>query len=247
MGLAAYLDESGTDTSGEVMTLAGFVSSTEQWAEFSERWHGFVVNDWKLSAWHMADFEARRGEFKDWPRDEEAKRRLGSLLDLITEYAMCLVGVAFPRWLYRKVYKPRNDAHEQAAMYFLAAGMTFSLAGRFARDQVPPQSIDFVYEDGARGSGFVRDTYELRVPRDIKENVGFNSLTLASKTDFEPLQAADILAYETYRHFPRWAGTEKRPTRYPFEALFQGVSTRKWGVIGPDDLFEVNRLAGLDS
>lgn len=64
-----YFDGSG-QTSGKdlFVTLAGYVGPPEAWAVFDERWRGLLTR-LGLTHFHMADANARRGEFKGWSED----------------------------------------------------------------------------------------------------------------------------------------------------------------------------------
>ena len=74
----------------------------------------------------------------------------------------------------------------------------------------------------------------------MKDRLGFASLTLGTKAAHVPLQAADIFAYETFRHYPRWTGTESRPGRYPLDVLFRGIGQHNWGVVTIDTLKQLH-------
>src|ERR1044071_6141048 len=69
---AAYFDESGTHGS-PILTLAGYIGTIEQWAEFSREWDELLRHE-GLTHFHMSKFEARRGEFEGW--DNERRLRV---------------------------------------------------------------------------------------------------------------------------------------------------------------------------
>jgi hypothetical protein len=239
MPLAAYLDESGTNPSDPALVVAGFISTDELWTEFSAKWHQAVVVEWGLTHWHMADFEARRGEFEGWPRDAEAKRRLGYLLTLITEHAIASVAVSFPRDLFNTYFAPGPKAIER--LYLMTAGEAMRQISFLPRELLPGSRIALVYESGAQGRHQVEQGFS-SLSRDTTVHLNFLSLTFAKKRDFEPLQAADILAYEEFRHYPKVWGDDTRGVRYPLRRIFEKGLPHAGGVMHADYLDSIYRL-----
>jgi hypothetical protein len=60
-----------------------------------------------------------------------------------------------------------------------------------------------------------------------------NSIVFRDKRE-TPLQAADLLAYEMYKHLPRQLGTDARPVRYTLRELAK--LPRRWGWLDADEL-----------
>jgi hypothetical protein len=98
-----------------------------------------------------------------------------------------------------------------------------------------------VFEEGARGSGYVRKGFG-ELNRSFAD-YGLSSLSFAGKADFEPLQAADILAYEIFRHCLKVYGDDQRPARYPLRRLLDGHIPGGGGVITRQALDDVWRSA----
>jgi hypothetical protein len=69
--------------------------------------------------------------------------------------------------------------------------------------QYPSARIAYVFEAGTRGSGEIQKTFDWNyTDREQRPKLKLLSLKFEGK-EFAPLQAADILAYELYRYFPR--------------------------------------------
>jgi hypothetical protein len=112
MALAGYFDESATNPTDPALCFAGFISDEERWAAFSDKW-GAAMTEWGIPYFHMTDFEARREQFKDWPRDEMSKRRLEYLITLIKEHVLGVVTVVFPRPLFEAYYQLPDRTEER--------------------------------------------------------------------------------------------------------------------------------------
>lgn len=227
MPLAAYFDESGTNANDPALVMAGFISDEERWGTFSSKWKAAVVDSWGLRYFHMADFEARRDQFKEWPRDDESKRRLDYLLTLVTDHVLGLISVSFPRDLFLAYFPPKPKSVER--LYLMTAGSVLVEASTFPKERALGQKMALVFEQGARGRHQVQQAYDGLIPG-TTDHLNFLSLTFACKEKFEPLQAADIIAYESFRHFPKVYGNETRPVRYPLKKILDNVP-HSFGVI----------------
>ncbi len=60
----AYMDESGTDDQSEVIAVAGYLATYEQWTNFEKEWNQ-VMDHYCVKDFHMTDFEGHYKEF-DW-------------------------------------------------------------------------------------------------------------------------------------------------------------------------------------
>lgn len=235
MPLGAYFDESGTNLNDPALVMAGFISTDELWSEFSTRWHE-AITGWGLTHWHMTDFEARQGEFKEWPRDKESRARLGHLLGLIMDHTLATASISFPRALFKSYFDPAPKTEER--LYLLTAASIMLQVSYFPKEWLPGQKVALVFEKGARGRHQVQQAWDA-LPRGTSEHLNFLSLTFAKKTCFEPLQAADILAYEEFRHYPKVWGDETRPVRYPLRRIFEKRLPHAGGVITKEFLDDI--------
>ena len=61
--LSAYYDESGTDRSrASALTVAGYISTVEKWANFQIEWQKMLDGE-GLEYFHMTDLESLKGQF----------------------------------------------------------------------------------------------------------------------------------------------------------------------------------------
>src|SRR4030042_2580828 len=162
MSLGAYFDESGANPGDLALVMAGFISDEERWGPFSEKWKAAVVDTWGLRYFHMTDYEARQGQFKDWPRDDESKRRVDFLLTLIVDHVLGLVSVAFPRELFRAYFPPKPKSAER--LYLVTAASVMLEASTFPKERASGQKMALVFERGARGRHQGQQAYDGPTP-----------------------------------------------------------------------------------
>jgi hypothetical protein len=63
MVLQASIDDSGNEPSSPIYYLAGFVTTHQQWANFSDEWQAALNESPKLAYFKMSEAEHFRGEF----------------------------------------------------------------------------------------------------------------------------------------------------------------------------------------
>lgn len=119
--------------------------------------------------------------------------------------------------------------------YGLAATCLFMDVAKLAKALPGDPHIAYTFESGAQGVGQVaklfQDNYtDVNSRRDLR----LLSLTFADKRDMAPLQAADLLAYELYKHLPRQLGQDKHPTRYTLKRLAE--MPKLWGTLESEQL-----------
>jgi hypothetical protein len=229
--LTAYFDESGTHKGATALSIAGYIASAEAWAAFDTEWHRALA-DFGLPYFHMADFVHGIGAYAHW-QSAQKNIRFGRLVDIINSHAIQSFGTAVPMEPFDRIFSAEAKAHCGGA-YGLAATSTFLTVGQILRsiDEVRPLDlwVAYIYELGAVGSGQVLKVFEMNRNDPIEaERLRLDSLMFQDKRKFVALQAADILAYELYRHYPRQMGLEKRPTRRSLQLL--AALPHDWGYL----------------
>jgi hypothetical protein len=230
----AYYDESGSPDDRAVV-VAGFVTSDEQWKEFERNWND-TLQQFSISMFHAVDFAHSLDGFAKWKGHqwvlalrEERQWFLRQLLAHIKLRARFCCSHTVRMQDYRKV----NE------IYFLDAIQPYALAGRTAvktvtdwavRNHIAEAQIRHVFEDGAKHKGVLQK----RIIRDKQYEPIFKK-----KTDAVPLQAADLLAYETLaamRDIDKGI-TEFEDLRYPLQMLDK-IPHRMidWGTYSQKDL-----------
>jgi hypothetical protein len=197
--LTASFDASGQESNQPFVVVAGFISSTEDWSEFTQRWMERIQRD-KILSFHAAACENNTDEFWAWKDKRIEKIKLKE--DLIEIIQSCT------HRLFTSTVEMKSLAtlsHENRLQYGLRA---YALAGRTCAARVREWSSswgsryvpELVFEQGDPGSKGL----EIRLLEDGFSQPNFRP-TRDKKTKgeliipgFIPLQAADFLAYEVF-------------------------------------------------
>jgi hypothetical protein len=231
--LKGYFDESGTHDGSKAISVAGYLSTPEKWLTFEREWKA-AKDAYGLEFFHMTDFVARQEEYANWS-DAERGERLFSLIAIINRNVIASVGFALPVRDYYRIFS-KTAKRYAGGPYGLAAISCFMDAAKAIRAQLPDARIAYVFERGVKGKGQVMKVFD-RVCDDfeLRETNRLASLTYEDKRDFSPLEAADILAYELYRHLPIQLNEIPGEVRKPLLAL-RGCPINYWKTYGESEM-----------
>ncbi len=210
MTYTAYFDESGTHDGSPAVSVAGYVSTDDRWTAFGADWR-CALDEFELGYFHMTDFANRAGRYASWTEGER-RDRFERLVAIINKHAMASVGTVIQRELYERLVT--GAARQRSGGLYGLAAVSCAMTMDKRLPTAPDQQVAYVFESGAPGHGQLE-----RILRDnmhdpeAPDHVRIVSVGFENKRQLTPLQAADILAYELYKHLPRQLGLDHRPIR----------------------------------
>jgi hypothetical protein len=217
MGMfAAYFDESGTHSASSALVVAGYLSPVSQWQRFDGEWADLLRDLGIESPFHMVDFSNGQGQFKGWP---EAKRR-----NCVTQ----ITGIIGRRTQFRASFSVSKRAYEEVigeteiGPYGFCVWEWMKEAERWMDRYGVHEPIAYVFEGGSGCGGQILDNFQWMTKKrpDLKNRYRIGSQTFASKKNVLPLQAADVFAYEAWKHLVNVTLVEeKRPIRTSLKLL----------------------------
>lgn len=199
--LLGYFDDSGTHNTSAVVAIAGYVAPADAWRSFEAEWRELLTAK-RLIEFRMASCEAGWGSFKGWSR--EARELLPfDFAALIARSRLRGFSFAVRKFPYRTILLPTLDPPEKRLFRNPALFCMQGCMNGITKDQdhgfLPREKVRMVFERGDK-------PVERRLREHflwLKENRGwkdvFESIDFESKGESIALQAADMLAYETYR------------------------------------------------
>lgn len=222
--LAAYFDESGTHANSPVVAVAGYVAPVSEWLRFENEWR-FFLKEAGVDYFRMSEFENRQGPFANWNKDKRIDV-LTKLLKTIQFRIHLGVGAATVIQDFEAVAHKFNPP---CSAYAFSIVQCLNFVGEWADECGHTQPIAYYFENGA-GYNSEIDFWRQRIlnKETTKRRYRFGSLTVIDKRDFPPLQAADILAYESYKEMCNFhlKGETPLPLRKSFELLGTGYTGR---------------------
>jgi hypothetical protein len=215
VALKAYFDESGTHWGGpnaaKVFVLCGYIATEDVWdKQFEGKWHDMLQKPEitpKLSFFHAEDVEGRGSKRFRKITQRERDHLKTSAFNIVVNSGMLGVGVAVELEPFSRlvVADPKVCRAIPGNPYMFAFNCvvieTLMLADAFIGES--KEKIAFIFENHPQWSIYAHQMYnDFKVskkwPKEKRDRLG--TPAFEDKKEFKPLQAADHLAYETYRY-----------------------------------------------
>lgn len=241
--LAAYLDVSGsvsdmTMKGRPVLAVGAVLAKCEQWERFRVDWNQ-ILRQHGVTVAHHKDFAAEQGEYKVWP---EAKRRRYIVQTTSTIRVRALKGYATTLFL-RDYDRVARELEKDFSPLIYAAVWVMKYLDKWRQNFMPEEEIAYIFESGDEHDWeFKRIDEMLRASDKADHGMGgMRTLTLMDKRapGAEPLQAADMLAWEAAKHLKEGPN---RKIRVPLERLVR--AERIFVAHAPEELIHTD-LEGL--
>jgi hypothetical protein len=245
----AHLDESYDPErrTSRVFVVGGFVAHDDEWVRFESAWQA-CLDSAGIERFHMREFEHAVAQFEGWERGRRYEL-IGQLAGIINDHRLFGISSALDTEAYERVFLPAlpsEDARilrspyvfcEQACLEHLAA----------IRDQIGARGhqIRLVFENNRDVSHVARVH-----ARDFLEFMEWQGVF--SPPEFAPstlpgLQAADIFAYESFKHVTNQFTSPMpvRPMRKLLERL-EGTGRHRGGYHDERELRQLVERARAD-
>ena len=197
--LAGYFDDSGTHDGSPSVVVAGGVASVQQWIKLSREWQAAIA-PWNLKRayFHMADFVSSVGDYHGWAAPMKAER-LSKLVRIIRKHVRLLVGNAVRSNEFDEAIKEHPNKKIGTA-YRFCAFLIFPAVDAWRRQSPRREPVAFIFEAGNKLMNEYGKIFgEIGEYEYLRKKYGVGSATQGTKRDMLPLQAADVIAYATYK------------------------------------------------
>ena len=207
--LQAVIDDSGSDRGDKRLFMAGFISTAENWALFSDAWAHELNSGRSIRYLKMSEAAARTGEFSGWSKPEVSEKlaRLKRVIDHFQPLSFHNSLGRGPEWEPFKAVAPRGLRNAHFSCTF---GIVSSVS-RFVASQGLQNKIEFIFDRQAD----IEDEIDLffdymakNLPEDAQALIASKPRHEDDKA-FAPLQAADMLAWHLRRRHEDLGGWDK--------------------------------------
>ena len=215
--MIAFFDESGAHGGDDdVFTVGGWVARDRSWNRISDIWDSTL----RHRVFHMNHWENRRGEFSSWPSEKRRASFIAALADSIQGQEV--FGVAHSVHLdpFRRIMCPENNklGHVKRFAYGV---LLWACLNDVSFKFKPPGQVVVICERCHGVEGFAARMFDAFKKRHSLES-RLGTLSFERKESFRGLQAADMLAYEGFKHAVNQAVRGgSAPERKLFSALNQ--------------------------
>ena len=211
----AYFDDSSDKRREKYFAAGGLIGGEEQWSTFDLRWLDETRE--LTEPFRSTDCEGGHGHFKTWdkPKRDELMDRL---VGLIRWYQLSAFASIVPIADYRAVF-PEATEFEPYYLAVTHAIINMAVVGFRAK-----QAVKLWFELGPRSGKTAEIFYSLHAQKNWDASSYLSGIGQESK-ELCPLQAADIVAREAFKHMDNLGA---RPTRIPTKRMKDKLSYIVW-------------------
>lgn len=179
--------------------MAGFISTAENWALFSDAWAAELRAGKPINYLKMREANGRDGEFDSWTQAEVSEKlaRLKAVIDYFKPMSFHNSMSRSADWEAFRAIAPRGLGNAHFSCTF---GIVSSVC-RFVASQKHPNKIEFIFDTQAE----IEDEVDLffgymaeSIPKEARALIARKPRYEDDKI-FAPLQAADMLAWHLRR------------------------------------------------
>ena len=223
--LTVYTDDSGTHAGSAIVVMACFIAPGETWRPFESAWKAKLLHplDGKppLQQFHMFDCVNRRDEFAGYS-DPERDAVIKEFRDIILGHELCGRAIAVQRREWDSLITGGLELLWGDSIGFCIRTCA-TWAVKWAADNTGDHQAKMIFDDGPQ---------HIRLTTEIVENLKIANGTSAGRAElfgpeflpvkkFVPLQAADMLAWETYHYGLDWINDPVSRIRPHYQRLIE--------------------------
>jgi Protein of unknown function (DUF3800) len=200
--LYAFFDGSSTHAGAKVWTLCGFLGEFDEFNKLDEKWNRVLdKNDWpnRLKEFHMYDCVHAEGEFKTWSFADRLAM-FGELATTVTEANILALGSIVivddlgrldPADLALLKSQGLGDPVDLSMQYIMQNALSYTRK----HSQTEDVGLFFDIESNPTAQRYLEfaELYRSRFGNVLK------GIAFGDSEKYTPIQAADMLAYSTYR------------------------------------------------
>jgi hypothetical protein len=153
---SVYFDDSGTHAQSAIAVAACYIAPAPQWRKFIRAWSN-VSDRESFRIFHMADFNARQGEFKGWEEDKR-NRVIRKLIGIIRQYTTQGFAVALPKSDYDAVMPADLKVKMGIHPYSWCVKLCFGQIEKWRKKCSLTAPMQYVFESGTKGTGELINT-----------------------------------------------------------------------------------------
>jgi hypothetical protein len=230
MLIVGYIDESANK---KVFTLSCILTTPAKWTDIERKWKAVLRATNKalrrqgrqqISRYHAADCSSCKGDFAGWSVAEQID--FSKKLIAIIKYGMTTVmAYSMPLEDFVAVY-PEYSEHPEKGMHglllkYMMTQLIHDIEKQAEGAPLKPYKIAFIHDRSDRDGDMLAAFNQMKDDETFKGRDHFATIASMGWEDCVPLQAADLLAYETFKDASNRIAPNPRPRRKSLESLFE--------------------------
>lgn len=217
----AYIDDSGSHKDSRVFVLGGCIGPASDWSLWYPQWKGLLTNPGNghraIEYFHAVEAAHSGGEFRGWNKEESNLFPI-RLIPTIEKRRIVKFGVAIVMKDFREIITGKLLEEFKSPYYLCMLSCVALLRGLLKRQDAPrKERIGYIFEEQNEFEAHAKALYsEIKSVKRNERYYKMGPIAFDTKRNAPMLQAADLVAFETYSYMQERMGIRKReyPQRY---------------------------------
>ena len=230
MLVVGYIDESADS---KTFTLSCILTTPTKWRRIEQQWKQALRDTNKtlkkqgrrqISRYHAAACSSRRGEFEGWSTDEQivfSKK----FIDIIKYNMLTVMAYSMPMDDFVAVFPERSENPQKEVcgllLNFMMTQLILDIEKQTEGHPLKPYKIALIHDRSDRGGDMLAAFNGKKNDITFAGRGHFTTIAPMGWEDCIPLQAADLLAYETFKDAANKMSGSPRPRRKSMDSLFE--------------------------
>jgi hypothetical protein len=204
--IEAFFDDSGKQADSPFVCIAGFLAHCSYWYRFVEQWNP-LLQRYGITNLHMKELMSSNGEFKEFS-PEQRNKLIVEVMQIIKANELCGFGAAVDAKYWNTLPKEIKKKYGNAEEFCFQRILRMMRDYMVSCNETDHVSITFDHDQEFSNPRLTR--FNNITKRDPLARERFISICFARTRPYPPLQAADVLAWETRKMLEsRYEGKEK--------------------------------------
>jgi hypothetical protein len=196
--LKAFIDDSGSDGNSPWYVLAGYVGTVEGWDLFDSLWAQAMHLHPRIEYFKATEAESLKGQFSCLSKDQR-NEKIDALIRVIGRCGRRAVCSRMRRSHYNELVRGNVPEAWDSPYYFLFPAVIAACIN-IERLNGNLETVDFVFDDDSGHKKGVKRLLPSLFPMECMYGSMVN-VVRKNDSEFIPLQAADLVAWQIRRHF----------------------------------------------
>lgn len=218
----ANIDESGVDRDSSYACVASVLGTAESWGKLRPFWRD-ILNKYGIAFFHATEFNCGEKQCKHLSEPERVNC-VKELIALISNYELEYVAHVIDKSMFDSVAKAHLHLDLSVYDYLLSTNIC-DLDIRVAIENSPGMYV-FIEDGCSLSTNLCNELMKVASRRKLFQMVGH--ISYMNKREYEPVQVADMIVYDTFKYFQNMAKKLPNPVRKSFEKIMQGNPLRPY-------------------
>lgn len=225
VAFAAYFDESKSRNAG-ILTIAGYLASVESWdSHFVPRWDSVIAGaPQPISEFKASDCRNERGEFKGWTCQERDGLTADLVSTIIDEPRHQIMGIGASVIVdYGHIRSTVLKKKLERFAYLWCVALAVRIALVFVKRHIGNDHVQIVFDEEKHMKHRITSIFDLAREQFAGGWAGhIRDPHFAPSHEVAPLQAADLLAFETFTAMVHMTTKSRRTPSKALVRLLEG-------------------------